>query len=280
LWHAAALGLSEVATLLLDHGADPNVHVDSSGSPVHSAYSHRQWEMVNLLRARGGVVTADTAALYRETELAAKLLADEQRGLLPPNVHSTEGSVVTDLLRFGADAGATEIVRMALARIDWPRNDQRWYRILTAPLSFWHHIPWLLAGNKVLDRTGYLECFQLVLRVCDANIVGAFGLTILHDIAAMPEWITDDEVVLFGRGALDAGARTDRRDDILKSTPLGWACRWGKLKLVLLLLDHGADPHEKDAEPWTQPLAWAQKMGHADIVSVLTERSENTGTLT
>ncbi|HEY2467747.1 MAG TPA: ankyrin repeat domain-containing protein [Terracidiphilus sp.] len=167
---------------------------------------------------------------------------------------------------------------MALARIDWPRNDQHWYRILTAPLSFWHHIPWLPACNKELDRTGYLECFQLVLRACNANIVGAFGLTILHDIAAMREWITEDDVVSFGRAALDAGARTDHCDDILKSTPLGWACRWGKLKLVLLLLDYGADPHENDAEPWAQPLAWAQKMGHADIVSVLTQRSESTST--
>ena len=272
LWNAAAMGLSEIANLLLDHGADPNVHVDSSGSPVHSAYSHKQWEMVNLLRARGGMVTADTAALYRETELAAQILADEDLGLLPPNITSTEGSVVEDLLRFGADAGATEIVRMALKRIDWPRNDEHWYRMLAAPLTFWHHIPWLPAGNKDLDRSGYLECFQLLLGDCDPNVIGSFGRMILHDIAAMREWITEDEVVPFGRAALEAGARIDHRDDILKSTPLGWACRWGKIKLVLLLLEYGAAPHEKDTEPWAQPLAWAQKMGHDEIASLLTQR--------
>jgi ankyrin repeat protein len=266
------MGLTEIANLLLDHGADPNVHVDSSGSPVHSAYSHKQWEMVNLLRARGGMVTADTAALYRETELAAQILADEDRGLLPPNITSTEGSVVEDLLRFGADAGATEIVRMALKRIDWPRNDEHWYRMLAAPLTFWHHIPWLPAGNKDLDRSGYLECFQLVLGDCDPNVIGSFGRMILHDIAAMRDWITEDEVVPFGRAALEAGARIDHRDDILKSTPLGWACRWGKIKLVRLLLEYGAAPHEKDTEPWAQPLAWAQKMGHDKIASLLIQR--------
>jgi ankyrin repeat protein len=272
LWNAAAMGLGEIANLLLDHGADPNVHVDSRGSPVHSAYSHKQWKMVNLLRARGGMVTADTAALYRETELAAKILADEERGLLPPNVTLTEGSVVEDLLRFGADAGAIEIVRMALTRIDWPRHDKRWYRMLAAPLTFWHHIPWLPAGNKDLDRSGYLECFQLVLGVCDANVIGSFGRMILHDIAAMRDWITEDEVVPFGRAALEAGARTDYRDDILKSTPLGWACRWGKIKLVRLLLEYGAAPHERDTEPWARPLAWAQKMGHDEIASLLIQR--------
>jgi ankyrin repeat protein len=273
LWNAAAMGLSEIANLLLDRGANPNVHVDSSGSPVHSAYSHQQWKMVDLLRARGGFVTADTAALYRETELARQILADEERGIFPRNITLTEGSVVEDLLRFGGDGGATEIVRMALARVDWPRNDVRWFRMIAAPLSFWHHIPWLQAGNKELDRNGYLECFRLVLGACDANIVGSFGRTILHEIAAMRDWITEDEVVAFGRVALEAGARSDGRDDILKSTPLGWACRWGRIKLVRLLMEHGAVLEEKDAESWAQPLAWARKMGHSEIISMLSQQS-------
>ena len=272
LWNAAAMGLSEIANLLLDRGANPNVHVDSSGSPVHSAYSHKQWKMVDLLRARGGFVTADTAALYRETELARQILADEERGTFPRNITLTEGSLVEDLLRFGGDGGATEIVRMALARVDWPRNDVRWFRMLAAPLSFWHHIPWLQAGNKELDRNGYLECFRLVLGACDANIVGSFGRTILHEIAAMGDWITEDEVIAFGRAALEAGARSGGRDDILKSTPLGWACRWGRIKLVRLLMEHGAVLEEKDAESWAQPLAWARKMGHDEIISMLSQQ--------
>jgi ankyrin repeat protein len=273
LWNAAAMGLSEIANLLLDRGANPNVHVDSSGSPVHSAYSHKQWKMVDLLRARGGFVTADTAALYRETELARQILADEERGIFPRNITLTEGSLVEDLLRFGGDGGATEIVRMALARVDWPRNDVRWFRMIAAPLSFWHHIPWLQAGNKELDRNGYLECFRLVLGACDANIVGSFGRIILHEIAAMRDWITEDEVIAFGRAALEAGARSDGRDDILKSTPLGWACRWGRVKLVRLLMEQGAVLEEKDAESWAQPLAWARKMGHNEIISMLSQQS-------
>jgi ankyrin repeat protein len=273
LWNAAAMGLSEMANLLLDRGANPNVHVDSSGSPVHSAYSHKQWKMVDLLRARGGLVTADTAALYRETELARQILDDEEHGTFPRNITLTEGSLVEDLLRFGGDGGATEIVRMALARVDWPRNDVRWFRMLAAPLSFWHHIPWLQAGNKELDRNGYLECFRLVLGACDANIVGSFGRTILHEIAAMRDWITEDEVIAFGRAAIDAGARSEGRDDILKSTPLGWACRWGRIKLVRLLMEHGAVLEERDAESWAQPLAWARKMGHKEIISLLSQQS-------
>jgi len=275
LWNAAAMGLSEIANLLLDRGANPNVHVDSSGSAVHSAYSHKQWEMVELLRARGGFVTADTAALYRETQLARQILADEERGIFLRNATLTEGSLVEDLLRFGGDGGAAEIVQMALERVDWSRHDVRWFRMLASPLTFWHHIPWLHAGNKDLDRSGYLECFRLVLSACDVNVVGSFGRTILHEIAAMGDWITEDEVTAFGRAALEAGARTDHRDDILKSTPLGWACRWGRIKLVRLLMEHGAVAEEKDAETWAQPLAWARKMGHHEMISMLSQQSRS-----
>ena len=71
---------------------------------------------------------------------------------------------------------------------------------------------------------------------------------------------------------LDAGAGLDPRDYLLQSTPLGWACRWGRLELVKLFLDRGADPVETDAEPWATPRAWAEKMGHQEILALLVAR--------
>lgn len=258
LWHCAALGHREMANLLLDRGADPNVHVDSSGSAVYSAFSHQQWAMADLLQSRGGVVTADIAALYRKTDLIRQMLpgADQR--------------TVEEALRFAADAGATDIVRLTLPLVSWPRSDNRWFGILCSPLCFWHHIPWLYAGEKDFDRESYLECFGLILQACDAaHITGGFGRTILHEVAAMGDWITDDEVLAFGQAALDAAATHHQRDTILNSTPLGWACRWGRPTLVKLLLDRGADPREPEAEPWATPLAWARKRGHLDIVTLL-----------
>ncbi len=68
---------------------------------------------------------------------------------------------------------------------------------------------------------------------------------------------------------LDAGAHTHVRDEFLKSTPLGWACRLGRMELVQLLLARGADPIEPEAEPWATPLAWAERRQHARIASIL-----------
>jgi ankyrin repeat protein len=270
LWHCAALGRHEMAEVLLRRGANPNVHVDSSGSAVYSAYSHKQWEMVELLRRYGGMVSADTAAIYRQTELARQMLADEARGTLAAAI-SPDKPVAEGLLRFGASGGDPEIVRMALERIDWTRDDARWFRILKEPLYFWHFIPWLYAGNRELDRGTYLPCFQLILQRCDANVMGSFGRTVLHEIAAMPEHVTEEEAAAFARTLLDAGARMDVRDDILKSTALGWACRWGRAGVAKAMLERGADAVEADAEDWARPGAWAEKMGHAEVLAVLGE---------
>ena len=66
-----------------------------------------------------------------------------------------------------------------------------------------------------------------------------------------------------------AGGRLDIRDDLLKSTPLGWACRWGLTDLVKLFLDRGTDPVEPDAEPWATPRAWAGKGNHSAVLALI-----------
>jgi ankyrin repeat protein len=269
LWHCAALGRYEMAETLLQRGGSLTGHVDSSGSPVYSAYSHRQWKMVELFQCYGGAVGADTAAIYRQTELARKMILDEADGSLPQGTVSPGRTLAEDLLDFAASGGDPEIVRMALELINWPSNDPRWFWFLARPLDFWNHIPWLYAANGDLDRTTYLECFRLVLERCDPNVIGGFGRTVLHEAAAPSDHVTDKEAAAFARLLLDAGARADFRDDILKSTPLGWACRWGRAEVAKVLLERGVDHVEADAEPWARPRAWAKKMGHGSVLAVL-----------
>ncbi len=194
LWECAALGSREMAEMLLRCGADPNVHVDLGGSAVYSAYSHKHWDMVELLRRHGGVVSADTAAIYRQTDLARRMLADQDRGMhrrkLFPQVSLWRRNCCV-LERAAAISDRAD----GLGAIEWPRNDARWFGILTEPLYFWHQIPWLYAGNRELDRVTYLTCFRRILERCDANLIGSLGRTALHEVAAMREHVTEDEAV-------------------------------------------------------------------------------------
>jgi ankyrin repeat protein len=52
-------------------------------------------------------------------------------------------------------------------------------------------------------------------------------------------------------------------------TSLGTACKAGRVELVKLFLERGADPVEADAERWATPLAWAVRMNHPEILELL-----------
>ena len=273
LERAASKGNLEAARILLDRGADPNGQSEGGGTPMSSAYRRQDSAMLDLLTRAGGVVSAGTAAYHGDVAIARQRIEEEDAGRLPPGAVSPGGTVAQDLL--GGDCGEPEIIRLALARIDWPPDDPRWYAALKGPLSFWSYVPWIESPRWQPRRSGYLESFRLILARCHANVRGSFGRTILHDVMAMgfhdgaSGWITEDEALAFAATLLDAGARTDVHDELLKSTPLGWACRWGRTPIVRELLRRGVDPIEPDAEPWATPRAWAAKMGHREVVAML-----------
>jgi ankyrin repeat protein len=99
--------------------------------------------------------------------------------------------------------------------------------------------------------------------------VSRFGQTPLHFVAARHSGLGGPDRARFAAMLLDHGARFDLRDELLKSTPLGWACRWGRLELAELLIHRGAPVHEPDAESWATPVAWAKKMNHNAVLAIL-----------
>ena len=249
LRECARLGRRDLAEILLRHGANPNTNVYAASSAVDEAYSRKDEAMIALLERYGGRLSPGAAAGLGVVAQAARLLDDE----------AASGTVAEELLSGAIACPSPEIVRMALERIDWPRGDPRWYWKLENALYV----------RRDPDRALLLAGFRLMLNRCDPNVPGSWGTTILHAIAASRGGLTADDRLSFAIPVLDAGGRLDVRDNLLKSTPLGWACRWGRIELVQLFLERGADPIEAEAEPWATPLAWAERGQHAGIASIL-----------
>src|SRR5262249_54925962 len=149
----------------------------------------------------GGQPNGTVAGLYRQTELAKQLLAGIIGNPAPDGMFVGK-PLGEELLWAGACGGDPEIVRMALERVDWPRDDLRWFNILEQPLRIWNHGSGHWANHE-WDRGTYLTCFRLVLERCDPNLrgrttdQGQFGLTILHSVAGSREHVTPEERVAF-----------------------------------------------------------------------------------
>jgi len=212
--------------------------------------------MIDLMVQHGGWIDAASVGYLRNVELARRML----QGELDP--HLEYGTVEEQILWSGASGRSPEIVRMALERIDWPRDDTRWFWMLWRPLP----------GHQDLDETEQADSratFKLILERCDPDLrAPESGQTMLHEVIARDHGVG----VALATMLLDAGAHTDIRDEFLQSTPLGWACRWGRVELVALLLARGADPIEAEAEAWATPLAWAEGHQHAGIASILRQQ--------
>ncbi len=248
LWRAALARQREIVELLLDRGADPNANVYASGWPLRNAYSDEP--LRRLLMERGAKPQPYMVAEAHDAVEARRLLeADASEEL------------AQELAWSAACHGCAAIVELALPRLQWPANDRRWNWILIQPI------------RGVEDDSPHVEGFfasmaALLRHGIDVNAATRFGQTVVH-FAAARGTLSGAMRARFVAMLLDGGARFDVRDDLLQSTPLGWACRWGRTEMAELLIARGAPVNEPGAELWATPLAWATKMGHTGIAEML-----------
>lgn len=257
LWHAAWAGRLDIAELLLDRGADPNANLYASGWPLSRAYERGDEAMKQLLIARGAKAQPHLIAQAHEVAEARRLLETDV----------SEG-MIEDLCWSACDGGCPAIVELALPRVRFSANDPRWNWYLIQPVRSLGDDRGALPPVTADDL---LRCLELLLEHGVDPNVARMGQTALHFTAARHGVPDEADRVRFAAMLVDHGARLDLRDDLLKSTPLGWACRWGRLELADYLIARGAPVNEADAEPWATPLAWAGKMGHVAIESRLRE---------
>ena len=261
LWHAAFADDSAMTRMLLDRGADPNGNVYASGWPLSRAWDHADDRVKKLLLERGAEKQPYMVAATHDIEEARRLLA-----------RAPNEELARELAWSAAGHGCPEIVAMALSHLDWQPNDPRWHWVLIQPIRD--------AGEDSSQNEGHFRSLEVLLKHgVDAN-VHRRNETALHFTAARQSDLPGGDRARFAAMLIDHGARLDIRDNLLKSTPLGWACRWGRLEMVKLLIHRGAPVGEKSAEAWATPEAWAQKMGNFEIQAILKENSDpNSGSI-
>jgi len=250
LWNAALAGDLAISRLLLDRGADPNANVYASGWPLGNAWNHEDDSVKKLLLERGAKPQPYMVSAHHDVAEAGRLLLE-----------SPTEELASELAWSAADHGCPEIVELALPHLNWPRSDPRWHWVIIQPIRG--------AGDNSAKNEGHFQCMAALLRHGVDPSVSSSGHTALHFAAARHTGLSGEDRARFASMLIDYGADLARRDDLLKSTPLGWACRWGQIELVKLLLSRGAPAHEPDAEPWATPIAWARKMNQNAILLLL-----------
>lgn len=244
LWFASMAGRHELAELLLTRGADVNGIVYACGDAMCMAADE---EMTALLLKHGARLTVEMVS-DRET---AQAILDGKIAAQSLNLTEVTPEGLAEQMLLASSSSDPEIVRMCLSRITRQRDDSWWnYALLRASLAE--------SVKLILDHGVDPDC---------GDVPGVGGFTLLHHIAT--DHVDDETRLVKAKLLLDAGASLTRRDPMLKSTPLGWACRWGRIELVRIYLSRGANSHEVDAEPWARPVAWARKGGHHEIVELI-----------
>jgi ankyrin repeat protein len=245
LWFASMCDRFEIAELLLARGADVNGVVYACGDSICAAQDEH---MQGLLRTHGARLTVETVS---DPKVAQAILDGIMTAYTLGDPEPIKPKDAPELLFGGSDP---EFVRICLRHITRQRDDPWWHdrlRVATSP-----------------------EALRLILEHgIDPNVLDASGCTTLHHFASGSGcWKWSENLLMRAKMLLDAGASLTIRDSLLKSTPLGWACRWGQIDLVKMYLERGADAFEADSEPWATPLAWATKRGHHEIVELLRSR--------
>ena len=256
LYRATSTGQHEMARLLLKAGADPNLQVLGTGTPMAGAFSTGNQELIELVKSHGGIVGIESAAKFLSYQEFAELF------------DSQNPKVDEQLLIRAVHGGIPETVQHCLKHFP-PKISTG---LLGQAARFWRHKH---SHAPHIDRENYFRIYEILLKhgVKDLNeFAKAEGLHTkpgtyleLHSLGRKEP---EEDAVRFAKLLLKHGARLDVLDLHLLSTPLGWAARWGKKKLVQLYLDHGADPNLCGA-PWAAPIEWARKKGHDGVVELL-----------
>lgn len=243
LSEAIRFGWNEVVLEHLNAGEDPN----SEDAPGRSLL------LISLLCGRGDIT---------------RMLLDHGASIRLPDAAGLQNvELLETLLANGSSANATNGAGMTPLMVACAVGDVRAISILT---RHGVHI-------RVADRTGFTALDWAVLhrhsaaaRTLLADLPAQTRGALLNDLGSVPIAISRSDTAIITT-LLDCGMSPNGRDDTGK-TYLCEAAVLGKVPIVELLLQTGADPNLPDVQYRFTPLMWAASAGNAETVRFLLEQ--------
>eukprot|EP00526_Cylindrotheca_closterium_P003225 CAMPEP_0113647790 /NCGR_PEP_ID=MMETSP0017_2-20120614/25322_1 /TAXON_ID=2856 /ORGANISM="Cylindrotheca closterium" /LENGTH=1578 /DNA_ID=CAMNT_0000559917 /DNA_START=812 /DNA_END=5548 /DNA_ORIENTATION=+ /assembly_acc=CAM_ASM_000147 len=274
----------DVAKLLLEHGADPNISDKDGDTPLIDASMYGNTNIVELLLEKGAdpnvcIKNGDTALYIASnkghTEVVKLLL---EKGV-DPNVCKMNGRI--PLIR-ASSKGHTDVAKLLLEKGVDPNicdkagktsligASSKGYTDVAKLLLHKGADPNISSNNYratpliVASSGGHGDIAKLLLdKGADPNIYDEDGDTPL--IIASREGRTNIAKLLLEKGA------DPNIYDMDGDTPLVWGSNNGHTNVTKLLLEQGADPNIDDEDGDT-PLIVSSREGHIDIVKLLLEK--------
>ena len=236
-----------------------------AAKPKYETYPYRE-SLVTLARDRGYEPMArlleGSSEVSEEGDGSAEIQypPDPARDAFQKLVNDNALAEVEQMLEGRPDLAGNPFVFWGEGVLSMPAN--RGHRtMIELLLRYGARVPNVSKWGAWYYFKRYDIAAMLLERGMSAHHMNTHHTTLLHDMAYTGE-------LAKAQLLLAHGARIDAVDEEFRSTPLGLAARFGKVDVVRLLLDRGADP-QKAAADWATPLAWARKKGHRQIERLL-----------
>jgi ankyrin repeat protein len=242
LWIAVYQRQPEMVKLLLEHGANPNTAPESSGSA--------------LLQARGDDYLTRLLIEYGAVDHSGDM---EQFQML---VNDNAVAEVEKMLKENPGLARDEAAFWGEGILSGPANRAQ-REMIELLVRHGARVPKVSKWGRYYYFKHYEIAELLLEKGMDPNHMNWHHVTLLHDMAQEGD-------IPKARLLLDHGADINAVDEEYRSTPLGFAARWGQRETVAFLIECGADPNKSDAV-WSTPIAWARKKSHAEIENDLSQ---------
>lgn len=262
----------DLAHLLLDRGARVDYScIDSGPSILDIALQYADQALIDRIIVMGGKPLLGHYISTQNYLIIRELLDHCPNEPINPTGKQT---ILHEFLFWGVHACDPNVVTMCLAKN--PKLDESQGNWGVSSIGLLHHTIRYAYYNPDRDQRNWDHCENVMKQVLDYGINpnhktpdGISALHYLSDEHYATTNANEDMLVILAHLLLEKGADLNAIDDKLKTTPLGWAARFNRKKLVKLFLERGADPNLPTDKPENRPLAFAEEFGFSDVADML-----------